>query len=69
MVYYRLDEFYANHRSFVKSKNQKQLRGQDVMTVDDIKGKCDPIITNTQVTENWSNDYPQDSSLNVEDVS
>jgi hypothetical protein len=29
MVYYRLDEFYANHRSFVKSKDQKQLRGQD----------------------------------------
>ena len=46
MVYYRLDEFYANHRSFVKSQNPKQLRGQDHMTVDDISGKCDPVVTN-----------------------
>ena len=26
-MYYKLDNFYANHRNFVKSRNYKQLRG------------------------------------------
>jgi hypothetical protein len=27
-IYYRLENFYANHRNFVKSRSYKQLRGE-----------------------------------------
>ena len=27
-IYYRLENFYANHRNFVKSRSFKQLRGK-----------------------------------------
>jgi hypothetical protein len=40
-IYYRLDNFYANHRDFVKSRNYKQLRGT-VETIAEIS-TCDPI--------------------------
>ncbi len=29
MVYYRLDNFYSNHRTYVKSKSNDQLKGVD----------------------------------------
>lgn len=44
-VYYQLDNFYQNHRRYVKSKDPKQLMGDD-RTVDQIKDTCTPIITN-----------------------
>jgi hypothetical protein len=42
-VYYRMDNFYANHRKFVKSRSYSQLRGQ-VITAGGASG-CDPAIT------------------------
>ena len=44
-VYYQLDNFYQNHRRYVKSKDPKQLMGED-RTVDQIRNTCTPIITN-----------------------
>jgi hypothetical protein len=32
-IYYKLENFYANHRNFVKSRSYKQLRGT-VLTKD-----------------------------------
>ena len=42
-IYYRLENFYANHRDFVKSRSYKQLRGED----DDAdESSCSPIYLN-----------------------
>lgn len=38
-----MENFYANHRNFVKSRNFKQLRGND-LDVDSIS-TCDPVLT------------------------
>ena len=46
-IYYKLDNFYANHRNFVKSRNYAQLRG-NTYAVDKI-GTCDPIKTISDV--------------------
>lgn len=41
--YYRLTNFYQNHRRYVKSFDQQQLKG-DFRSSDDIKkGECDPL--------------------------
>ena len=52
MVYYQLDNYYQNHRRYIRSKSQKQLAGQVfnnlTSKVDDwnsFKVDCDPIIT------------------------
>lgn len=43
-VYYQLDNFYQNHRRYVKSRSNAQLMGENlaVSELDD----CDPIIKN-----------------------
>ncbi|EGR33890.1 ligand-effect modulator 3 LEM3 family protein, putative [Ichthyophthirius multifiliis] len=41
-VYYELDNFYQNHRKYVKSKNINQLQGEDV-SVSQLSD-CAPII-------------------------
>lgn len=43
-VYYELENFYQNHRRYVKSRSYKQLRGES-LTIDDIQTDCDPIVT------------------------
>lgn len=42
-VYYQLENFYQNHRRYVKSRSYKQLRGES-LTVSDIETDCDPIV-------------------------
>lgn len=42
--YYQLENFYANHRNFVKSRNYKQLRGY-LLSGGDIGSTCDPVLT------------------------
>jgi len=46
-VYYQLDNFYQNHRRYVKSKDYKQLMGETVAL--DNLGLCDPIKTNADL--------------------
>ena len=50
MVYYQLNNFYQNHRRYVKSKSDDQLKGKDV-SLKSIKdsGDCDPVITNKEM--------------------
>eukprot|EP01116_Phalansterium_solitarium_P004210 TRINITY_DN15136_c0_g1_i1.p1 TRINITY_DN15136_c0_g1~~TRINITY_DN15136_c0_g1_i1.p1 ORF type:complete len:321 (+),score=82.40 TRINITY_DN15136_c0_g1_i1:145-963(+) len=40
-MYYKLDNFYQNHRRYVKSRNDKQLRGEPVTNFADL-ADCDP---------------------------
>ena len=49
-VYYRMKNFYQNHRRYIKSKSNKQLRG-NWLSEGDIKDDCDPIILNKDLYE------------------
>lgn len=48
-VYYKLTNFYQNHRRYVKSIDTDQLRGKDVSLGSLNKGDCAPLasINNT----------------------
>lgn len=48
-VYYQLDNFYQNHRRYVKSRSNEQLMGNN-MSVNDLDD-CDPIKTNKDLGE------------------
>src|SRR5690554_4190316 len=41
-VYYRLENYYQNHRRYVKSRNDAQLRGDVITSFGDLED-CDPI--------------------------
>jgi hypothetical protein len=43
--YYELENFYQNHRRYVKSKSATQLTGSSIPMSDAIKF-CDPIVRN-----------------------
>lgn len=60
MVYYQLENFFQNHRRYIKSKSVKQLKGE-TLTVKDIKDDCDPIIRNSDLWQKFSIDnFPLD---------
>jgi len=44
-MYYQLDNFYQNHRRYVKSRDFSQLKGDDRLLAD-ISTNCDPIVIN-----------------------
>lgn len=44
-VYYRLENFYQNHRRYVKSRSAFQLEGQDLSKAD-VETDCDPLYKN-----------------------
>jgi hypothetical protein len=44
MVYYQLNNFYQNHRRYVKSKSNSQLAGS-ILLPGDLSSDCDPITT------------------------
>jgi hypothetical protein len=44
MVYYQLENFYQDHRRYIKSKSNNQLQGND-LKLSDISSDCDPITT------------------------
>lgn len=41
-MYYQLDNFYQNHRRYVKSRSDTQLRDSDLY---DVSGSCEPLAT------------------------
>lgn len=47
-AYYQLDNFYQNHRRYVKSRDYQQLMGE-TRTIDDISSSCEPITTNADL--------------------
>jgi hypothetical protein len=59
-VYYQLDNFYQNHRRYVKSKDAKQLMGQN-RTVAEVNNTCTPVVTNADLnpgTTFWNTKIP-----------
>ena len=48
-VYYQLENFYQNHRRYVKSRSNAQLLGENLAIGDSSLQDCDPIITNEQL--------------------
>jgi hypothetical protein len=44
MVYYQLENFFQDHRRYIKSKSVDQLKGQE-LSISGISLDCDPIIT------------------------
>lgn len=46
-MYYQLDNFYQNHRRYVKSRSNEQLMGNE-LTIEQLDD-CDPIKTNSQL--------------------
>ena len=45
-VYYQLENFYQNHRRYVKSRSNTQLLGKELAVDSNAMKDCDPIITN-----------------------
>ena len=43
LLYYKLTNFYQNHRRYVKSQNQNQLRGDSVSIGDIRSSDCKPL--------------------------
>ena len=62
MIYYELDNFYQNHRRYVKSRNNDQLKGKKVSdkTLED---DCDPVVTNSEMGKT-KNIYNEDLEPN-----
>jgi hypothetical protein len=56
MFYYKLTNFYQNHRRYVKSKSNSQLLG-NVLDVDAIKSDCDPVIRNKDIKPSLTSFY------------
>lgn len=52
MFYYQIDNFYQNHRRYVKSKSDQQLNGK-YLTIKQLEnsGDCDPVITNDKMNK------------------
>ena len=66
-IYYRIDGFYQNHRRYIKSKSEAQLKGEDISLEDMKESKdCDPIVTNSDMEVYKS--YDGSSELNFSDV-
>ncbi len=49
MFYYQLDNFYQNHRRYVKSKSNAQLAGEINDDYVLIQNDCDPIVNATNL--------------------
>ena len=48
MVYYKMGNFYANHRKYVKSRSYPQLRGEGV-SKGAVSEFCSPIMENSDI--------------------
>ena len=50
IIYYQLDNFNQNHRQYIDSKSDDQLKGNSVTLEEIIDNKnCDPVITNEDI--------------------
>lgn len=48
-VYYQLENFYQNHRRYVRSRSYQQLMGQS-LSADEIQTDCEPIYRNSDLS-------------------
>ena len=66
-VYYQLENFYQNHRRYVKSRDYKQLMGEP-RTLEDVKDNCDPITTNADIAPDLYSAFDKTIKLDPEAV-
>lgn len=66
-MYYQLENFYQNHRRYVKSRDYQQLMGE-TRTLEQVKDSCDPILTNGDVSPNLKSAFAPYEKLNPDDV-
>ena len=52
-IYYQLENYYQNHRRYVKSRSYEQLSGT-WLSADDLEDDCDPVVTNADMDQNVS---------------
>lgn len=57
-LYYRLENFYQNHRRYVASFYDKQLLGNDVSLSDVYSSSCQPLATSNETYSNSKAYYP-----------
>ena len=63
-LYYRLDDFNANHRSFVKSRSWKQLAGKDITNAQ--SSTCTLVTKNSDLLKNnWMTESQLPTSLRL----
>lgn len=67
MVYYQLKGFYQNHRRYIESRSDSQLKGEDI-NYDKMKDSndCDPVITNKEMGKDYAVNHI--TPLNKDDV-
>jgi hypothetical protein len=66
-IYYQLENFYANHRTFVKSRSYKQNRGV-LMSAADIGKECNPVLTVSKLGSKIGNKSLAGTTLKNGDV-
>ena len=67
MVYYKLNGFYQNHRRYINSKSDSQLKGEFIdYEAMKASGDCDPVITNKDMGK--TNSVNNNNPLNEDDV-
>ena len=64
-VYYQLDNFYQNHRRYVKSRSNEQLMGNE-LSVSQLSD-CDPITTNANLATGKILAYDKTTELKGDD--
>ena len=67
LVYYQLDGFYQNHRRYVQSRSEAQLRGENISLEKMRESQdCDPVVTNEQM--NKKKNIKDNSDLTSDDI-
>ena len=64
MVYYEIDGFYQNHRRYMKSRSDKQLKGEKI--TDKEAEVCYPAITNREMGK--TKNYEGNKDLNQSEI-
>ena len=66
LVYYQLDGFYQNHRRYVQSRSEAQLRGENI-SLEKMKESqdCDPVVTNEDMNKKKN---IKDNDLTSDDI-
>ena len=61
-IYYELDNFYQNHRNYVRSRSYEQLQGED-LGQDDLDS-CDPVLHMKDIPYSNTTQFSDDQTAN-----
>ena len=65
-IYYRIDGFYQNHRRYIKSKSEAQLKGNNIS--EEESQNCEPLITNSDMGVGGETSIDGNTILNPTDI-